>query len=159
MGFYQLHRTQKIPADLNQVWEFISSPENLKRITPENMGFEITSKNSDKEMYPGMIISYQVRPLLNINTRWVTEITHVVPQRFFVDEQRVGPYKMWHHQHHLEEIEGGVLMNDIVSYQPPMGPLGNIANALIIRNKLKEIFDFRTVALEKIFGKWNDPAS
>lgn len=159
MGFYQLHRTQKIPADLNQVWDFISSPDNLKRITPENMGLEITSKNSDREMYPGMIISYHVRPLLNINTLWVTEITHVVPQSFFVDEQRVGPYKMWHHQHHLTEIEGGVLMTDIVSYQPPLGILGNIANRLIIRNKLKEIFDFRTVALEKIFGKWEDSSS
>jgi len=156
MGFYQLKRTQKVPASIDRVWEFISAPTNLKRITPKNMGFEITSDNSDQPMYPGMVISYRVRPLLNINTLWVTEITHVVPKSFFVDEQRVGPYKMWHHEHHLEAIEGGVLMTDIVSYQPPLGVLGSIANSLIIRNKLNQIFNFRTVALEEIFGKWKD---
>ena len=155
MGFYQLHRTQKIPADINRVWDFISSPANLKRITPKSMGFDITSKNSDQAMYQGMIISYRVKPLLNINTKWVTEITHVVPKSYFVDEQRIGPYKIWHHEHHLEEVDGGVLMTDIISYQPPFGILGNLANHLIIRKKLKQIFDFRTLAVEEIFGKWS----
>ena len=120
------------------------------------MGFEITSANAEVEMYEGMIISYRVRPLLKIETLWVTEITHVVPKSYFVDEQRIGPYKMWHHEHRLEEINGGVLMTDIISYQPPLGFLGKIANALIIQNKLKKIFDFRTQALEEIFGKWKD---
>ncbi len=156
MGFYQFRRAQKIPANINRVWDFISAPSNLKRITPQTMGFEITSSNTSTEMYEGMIISYLVKAVFNIKTLWVTEITHIVPKTYFIDEQRIGPYKMWHHEHRLEEIRGGVLMTDIVSYQPPMGFLGKIANTLIIQNKLTNIFDFRTQALEKIFGKWNE---
>lgn len=154
MGFYQVIRTQKIPASLDLVWDFISAPENLKKITPPGMGFEITSGGNNQKMYEGMIISYRVRPLLNINTTWVTEITHVNPQKYFVDEQRIGPYKMWHHEHKIEQIAGGVLMTDIVSYQPPLGWIGSLANTLIIRKKLQAIFDYRTLALEEIFGKW-----
>ncbi len=153
MGFYQLRRSQKIPASLDSVWEFIASPGNLKRITPAYMGFDITSGGEDI-MYPGMIISYKVKPLLGISTTWVTEITHVSEKEYFVDEQRVGPYRLWHHQHRIKSIEGGVLMEDIVSYQPPMGIIGNLANSLLIRKKLQEIFDFRTRAVEEIFGKW-----
>jgi len=154
MAFYQFTATQKIPASVEQVWDFISSPKNLKEITPAYMGFEITGANLPEKMYPGMIISYKVSPLLGIKMTWVTEITHVENHRYFVDEQRMGPYAMWHHQHKVEAIEGGVLMTDIVSYQPPLGFLGVIANALFIRGKLKEIFDFRTVAVEKKFGKY-----
>ncbi len=154
MAFYQFTATQKIPASVEQVWDFISSPKNLKEITPAYMGFEITGANLPEKMYPGMIISYKVSPLFGIKMTWVTEITHVENHRYFVDEQRMGPYAMWHHQHKIEAIEGGVLMTDIVSYQPPLGFLGVIANALFIRGKLKEIFDFRTVAVEKKFGKF-----
>lgn len=154
MAFYQFTATQKIPASIEQVWDFISSPNNLKEITPAYMGFEITSGGLPEKMYPGMIISYKVSPLLGIKMTWVTEITIVENHRYFVDEQRMGPYAMWHHQHKIEAIEGGVLMTDIVSYQPPLGFLGVIANALFIRGKLKEIFDFRTVAVEKKFGKF-----
>ena len=154
MAFYQFTATQKIPASVEQVWDFISSPKNLKEITPAYMGFEITGANLPEKMYPGMIISYKVSPLFGIKMTWVTEITHVENHRYFVDEQRMGPYAMWHHQHKVETIEGGVLMTDIVSYQPPLGFLGVIANALFIRGKLKEIFDFRTVAVEKMFGKF-----
>jgi len=101
-----------------------------------------------------MIITYKVSPLFNFKMDWVTEITHVADQQYFVDEQRIGPYSIWHHQHHLKSIAGGVEMNDIVSYLPPFGPLGSIANRLFIRKKLKEIFDFRTAAIEKKFGKY-----
>ena len=154
MGFYQLHATQKIPSSVEKVWDFISSPANLKKITPVYMGFDITSKNLSEKMYPGMIISYKVSPVLGLKTTWVTEITHVKEQEYFVDEQRVGPYSIWHHEHKVEAIPGGVLMTDIVSYKPPFGFLGSIANAFLIKNKLKEIFDFRTKAVEEIFGKW-----
>ncbi|WP_340114417.1 SRPBCC family protein [Maribellus mangrovi] len=154
MGFYQFKRSQKLPAPIDQVWEFISAPSNLKKITPESMGFEITSSDSDQTMYEGMIISYKVRPILNINKLWVTEITHIQPKIYFVDEQRIGPYKMWHHEHKLKEIDGGVIMTDIVSYQPPFGIIGNLANTLIIRKKLSEIFNHREIVLEEIFGKW-----
>ena len=119
------------------------------------MGFDITSDSPDK-MYPGLIISYKVSPLFGIKTQWVTEITQVKDRSFFIDEQRVGPYALWHHQHHIEPIEGGVLMKDIVSYQPPFGILGALANRLFIRSKLEEIFAFRKVALEKRFGPYNE---
>jgi len=153
MGFYQLHKTQKVPATIEQVWDFISSPANLKKITPEYMGFNITSKMLSEKMYPGMIISYTVSPVFGIKMTWVTEITQVKEKEYFVDEQRVGPYFMWHHEHKIEQIEGGVLMTDIVSYKPPFGFLGSIANSLLIKKQLQEIFDFRTVAMEKMFGK------
>jgi ligand-binding SRPBCC domain-containing protein len=154
MGFYQLHKTQKVPATIEQVWDFISSPANLKKITPEYMGFNITCKMLSEKMYPGMIISYKVSPVFGIKMTWVTEITHVKEKEYFVDEQRVGPYSIWHHEHKIEPIEGGVLMTDIVSYKPPLGILGSIANYILIKKQLQEIFDYRTVAVEKMFGKF-----
>lgn len=150
MPFYQFTTNQKIPASIDDVWDFISSPENLKIITPSYMGFEITNQIQNK-MYAGMIISYKVSPLLGIKMNWLTEITHVEDKKYFVDEQRVGPYKLWHHQHRLEQIEDGILMTDIVTYQPPFGILGSILNTFMIKNKLKEIFDFRYKAVEKHF--------
>ena len=155
MPLYQKKSEQRIPCDLDEIWDFISSPSNLKEITPDYMGFDITSEDLPKKMYPGMIITYKVSPLLGIKTTWVTEITHVVAKEYFVDEQRVGPYTIWHHQHHIEAIPGGVLMKDIVSYKPPMGVIGALANSLIIKNKLNEIFDYREQALTKRYGKWN----
>lgn len=153
MGFYQLKTKQVIPASVDEAWDFISSPRNLKEITPPYMGFDIVSDGLPEKMYPGMIIAYKVRPLLGIPVTWVTEITHVVDKQMFVDVQRVGPYALWHHQHMIEPCPEGVLMTDIVSYKPPFGFLGSIANALVIRKKLAEIFHFRKQALEKRFGK------
>lgn len=153
MAFYQFKQEQFIPAIIDEVWDFISSPANLKEITPDYMGFDITSGDLPEKMYEGMIISYAVAPLLDIKTTWVTEITHIRNKEYFVDEQRVGPYALWHHQHFIEPKDNGVLMKDIVSYAPPFGFLGAIANALMIRNKLKEIFEYRTVAIEKKFGE------
>jgi ligand-binding SRPBCC domain-containing protein len=152
MGMYQMSTTQKIPASLDKVWDFISSPRNLKHITPSYMGFEITNEPLPEKMYPGMIIAYKVAPLLGIKIKWVTEITHVEDLNYFVDEQRLGPYTMWHHQHHIKKIDGGVLMEDIVSYIPPLGILGDIANTLFINKQLKDIFDFRHKAVEDYFG-------
>lgn len=157
MAFYQFHKKQKVNASIDEIWNFISSPANLKEITPDHMGFDITSKNLPNKMYAGMIISYKVSPLLGIKTNWVTEITQVRENEYFVDEQRVGPYSIWHHQHHIEPIKDGVLMTDIVSYQPPLGFLGAIANSLIIKTKLNEIFDYRTLAIEKRYGVYKSP--
>lgn len=151
MGIYQLHTSQFLAASLEEAWTFISNPSNLKNITPETMGFEVVSKGLPEKMYPGMMITYSVKPLLGIKTTWVTEITHIQEMKYFVDEQRVGPYSIWHHEHHLEPAEGGVLMRDIVTYKPPLGMLGRIANRLIIRKKLREIFQYRERALDKIF--------
>lgn len=153
MGFYQLKQTQKIKGTIDEVWDFIASPANLKKITPDYMGFDITSGDLQEKMYPGMIICYKVSPLLGIKMNWLTEITQIDEKIFFIDEQRIGPYKIWHHQHRIEPVEGGVLMTDIVTYQPPMGFLGSIANALVIKNKLNEIFDYRRNVLNEIFGE------
>ena len=151
MAFYQFRREQLIKSTIGEVWDFISMPQNLKRITPNYMGFDIRTPDLLDSAYEGMIIAYTVRPLLGIPTTWVTEFTHVVPQKYFVDEQRVGPYKLWHHEHHIEAVEGGVLMKDIVSYSPPLGVLGQLANTLLIRKKLEEIFNYREKAFEAIF--------
>ena len=154
MPVYTLHQTLTIPSTIDKVWDFISAPGNLKKITPEYMGFDVTTKNLPEKMYPGMIIGYKVSPFLGIKMTWVTEITQVSELKYFVDEQRVGPYKMWHHQHFIEPVEGGVLMTDIVDYQPPLGFLGAIANQLVIKSQLNEIFSYRTRQLEAYFGRY-----
>ena len=156
MPLYQFRKKQKVNTTIDELWDFISSPANLKEITPDYMGFDITSDENPIKMYPGMIIRYKVSPLLGIKTTWVTEITQVREKEYFVDEQRVGPYKIWHHQHIIESIENGVLMTDIVSYKPPFGFLGAIANSILIKSKLNEIFDYRTIALEKRYGYYSN---
>lgn len=154
MAIYQLTKTQKLPSTITEIWDFVSSPNNLKEITPDHMGFIITSNTGPEKMYPGMIITYKVSPLFGIKLNWMTEITHVKDFEYFVDEQRAGPFKLWHHQHKLKQIEGGVLMTDIVTYEPPLGLLGSIANSFLIRKQVKQIFDYRTIALEKRFGRF-----
>lgn len=143
MSVFQFERQQLLKASLVDVWNFISNPANLKKITPEYMGFDIKIKDLPLKMYEGQIIIYKVTPLFKIPMTWVTEITHVKDFEYFVDEQLIGPYKLWHHEHFIEEAENGVLMKDILTYQPPMGILGNIANSLIINRKINQIFDFR----------------
>lgn len=157
MAIYQLIKTQNLPTSIDDVWEFIASPHNLKEITPPQMRFEVTHNSGLGKMYPGMIIAYKVSPLWGIRLPWITEITHVKDNEYFVDEQRVGPYSIWHHQHKIEPITDGVRMTDIVTYRPPFGFLGAIANSFFIRKQLDEIFEFRTLALEKRFGKYTPP--
>lgn len=153
MAFYQFYKEQIVPASSAEVWDFISSPANLKKITPPEMGFDITTSHVSEKMYAGMIISYKVKPLPGFQTNWVTEITQVVDGKYFVDEQRVGPYRIWHHQHILEDHPKGVLMKDLITYAPPFGFLGAIANSILIKRQLNKIFDFRKQALEELFGK------
>lgn len=152
---YSLQTIQKIPISLAEAWEFFSKPSNLKEITPAKLDFEIISKYHGEKMYPGQIIEYTVKPILGIPLYWMTEITHVQDQQYFVDEQRFGPYSLWHHQHHFKEIPGGVEMTDIVHYKIPLWILGDIANTLMVTAQLREIFDHRFAAVEKRFGKWN----
>lgn len=151
---HTLHRTQKLPINLQQAWDFISTPANLKVITPPYMGFEMTSKHHGDKMYAGQIITYIVKPILGIPLKWCTEITHVKEPEYFVDEQRFGPYAFWHHQHKLKEIPNGVLMEDIVHYKLPLGFLGNIANSLMVERQLAEIFEFRNKKLIELFGEY-----
>jgi len=151
MGFYQFQKKQILPATIDEIWDFISSPRNLKEITPDYMGFDIISADLPEKMYPGMIISYKVKPLAGIPVTWVTEITEVSEKKFFVDQQRIGPYAFWHHQHFIEPQGNDVLMTDIVSYKPPMGFLGSIANSVIISRKIREIFGYRESVLRNRF--------
>jgi ligand-binding SRPBCC domain-containing protein len=154
MAVYQLIKTQKLPVTTEELWDFISSPKNLSEITPGHFGFVVTRNSGEGKMYPGMIITYKVRPVLGIQLNWMTEITHVKELEYFVDEQRIGPFSMWHHQHKLEPIEGGVLMTDIVSYRPPLGFIGALANSILIKRQLEQVFAYRSSALEKRYGKF-----
>lgn len=155
MGTFSLQVDQKINASPEEIWDFISSPRNLKFITPEHMGFDILTPNLPDKMYSGMMIEYQVQALPGYKTRWLTEITHIVPGSYFVDEQRSGPYKLWHHQHHVAPIENGTLMKDIVHYIPPYGVIGNLANWILIRKQLNTIFEYRREALVRKFGEYS----
>lgn len=148
----RLQTHQWLPISIDQAWDFFSSPKNLNEITPEDMVFEIKSDIPGK-MYPGMFIMYSIRPMFNIPMKWVTEITHVEDKKFFVDEQRVGPYHIWHHEHHFQEKDGGVLMTDILHYNVGMSFLGWIASKLFVDKKVKGIFDYRYKILEQRFGK------
>jgi ligand-binding SRPBCC domain-containing protein len=154
MAVYSLRTVQNIPIRLEEAWDYFSRPQNLQEITPSYMGFEIKSKYMGDRMYAGQIIEYKVRPLAGIPIYWMTEITHVVEGKLFVDEQRFGPYALWHHQHHFREIEGGVEMIDIVHYKNPLWILGDIANALFVRKQLEGIFDYRFKKVEELFGKF-----
>ena len=153
MKIYNLQSKQKLPISVNKAWDFLSSPINLKTITPEYMGFNILS-GADRKMYPGQIIQYIVTPLFGIKTKWVTEITHVRENKYFVDEQRFGPYALWHHKHFIRPIEGGVEMEDIIDYKIPFGLIGQLVHPIIIKPKLKEIFDYRHDKLIEIFGEF-----
>ncbi len=153
MKIYNLQSKQKLPISVNKAWDFLSSPINLKTITPEYMGFNILS-GADRKMYPGQIIQYIVTPLFGIKTKWVTEITHVQENKYFVDEQRFGPYALWHHKHFIRPIKGGVEMEDIIDYKIPFGLIGQLVHPIIVKPKLKEIFDYRHDKLIEIFGEF-----
>jgi len=151
MKIYQFKSKQVLPMTLDSSWEFFLDPGNLPKITPPWLNLKITSELPDK-MYEGMIITYKVYPFLGIPSNWVTEITQVKEKVFFVDEQRFGPYKFWHHQHHFKEIDKGIEMEDIVTYALPLDPLSRLVNSFIVGNKVKEIFDFRKEVLKKLFS-------
>ncbi len=154
MKLYQLHTKQKLPISKEEAWDFLSSPANLEKITPD-MGFEILS-GADRPMFPGQIIQYIVSPFPGVKTKWVTEITHVMDHEYFVDEQRFGPYALWHHKHFIREIDGGVEMEDIVDYKLPFGILGQIMHSLVVKKKLKKIFEYREQRLIELFGDFAD---
>jgi len=155
MAVHMLKAVQKIPGSINEIWNFFAQPGNLAKITPAGMDFRIISEWNEGDLYPGQIIEYTVRPLLGISVYWMTEITQVRHESFFIDEQRKGPYALWHHQHHFETIEGGVKMTDLVHYNNPLGFLGEIANVILVKKKLKDLFEYRVGKIEEQFGKWD----
>lgn len=151
-GIYQLKSEQIIDASIDKVWDYFSQPQNLNNLTPNNMAFKITSGEPPR-MYAGQIISYQIEVLPKIKQAWVTEITHVNNQKMFVDEQRFGPYVMWHHEHHFKELENGkVQMNDIVSFKLPLGLIGRLFAGRMIRNRVTQIFEYRETRVNEIFA-------
>ncbi len=153
---YQFKAEQFISAEIEQCWDFFSDPANLKLITPDYMGFDILTEVPD-EMYEGMMISYRVRPLMGLPVNWVTEITKIDPMNMFIDEQRKGPYRFWHHEHYFRKVEGGVLMNDLLSYDLPLGVIGKIAHRMV-RKRIEEIFDYRCKKIRDIFPEKSIPA-
>ena len=148
---YSFKTVQQIPISLDEAWNYFSNPANLANITPDGMGFRTISKFHGDTMYAGQVIEYKVAPLLGISLYWMTEITHVEDKKYFVDEQRYGPYSMWHHQHHFKTIDGVVEMTDIVHYKLPFWFLGDIANALFVKKQLLQIFAYRFKKVEELF--------
>ncbi len=150
--YYKLYRKTELPISIDEAWDFFSSPMNLKKITPPYLGFEVTSDNPDT-MYPGMIITYIVKPILGIPLKWMTEITQVRDKEFFIDEQRVGPYKLWHHQHIFTATKSGVIMEDIIHYILPFGILGRIAHPLFVKKQLNDIFNHRSTVTDQLWSQ------
>ena len=151
MKLYRLHSTQSIPVTKQEAWAFLSNPANLKIITPDHMKFDILA-GGDRPMFPGQIIHYKVSPFSGYTTKWVTEITHVKEGEYFVDEQRFGPYELWHHKHFIKAIDGGVEMEDIIDYKIPFGILGQLAQPILVKKQLLQIFNYRSRKLQELYG-------
>ncbi|EAT14527.1 SRPBCC family protein [Desulfuromonas acetoxidans] len=149
MKTYILKRQQNLPLTIEACWHFFSNPQNLPSITPDWLNLTMCSHPAEST-YAGQLIEYRVTPLKNFSCHWLTEITHVEPPFFFVDEQRSGPYRFWHHQHHFEQAATGILMTDIVHYQLPFGIFGQWAQSLVAK-KLQQIFDYRAQTLSRLF--------
>lgn len=150
MKMHVLQFKQQLPIDQATAWAFFSNPWNLSKITPPKMKFRVTNSPTE-QIYAGMMISYSVTPLLGIPTTWISEITHVRQGEYFVDEQRAGPFKLWHHEHHFRSIPNGIEIEDTVSYMMPFGPIGEVVRALRVRGELEQIFTHRTQVLEQLF--------
>ena len=148
---HYLHREQIVPAPIGKVWAYFCDPKNLNAITPPDMNFEIIA-GGDVEMYEGQIVEYRVEFIRGIRSLWLTEIAHVRENEYFVDEQRVGPYRFWYHEHRFETVADGVKMTDHVTYVAPFGFLGDAVNAVWIQKKLNGIFDFRHQKIAELFG-------
>lgn len=151
MSIFTIKREQFLPITIEESWDFFSDPNNLKLITPPSLGLKIKSE-IEKELYEGMIITYDVTPFRGFTTTWVTEITHINKPYYFIDEQRIGPYRLWHHQHFFSENDKGIIAKDLINYALPYGLLGNLLNSIYIRNNLDTIFNYRNEALNKIFN-------
>ncbi len=151
-NLYTLSTAVKLPITRIKAWDFFSSPDNLSKITPEYMKFQVTSDIESDKIYPGQIITYQVSPVPFFTINWVTEITYLVEGRYFVDEQRFGPYKFWHHKHFIRRVTGGVEVVDKVDYKIGFGFLGDIAHTLFIKKQLEAIFTYRNEKLKDFFG-------
>ncbi|ESU26664.1 hypothetical protein FLJC2902T_26390 [Flavobacterium limnosediminis JC2902] len=150
---YTISSRQKLPIGIDKAWEFFSDPKNLNSITPDSMNFQ-TLSGDERKMFAGQIIRYKISPFSGISMEWVTEISHIQDKVFFVDEQRFGPYKFWHHKHFFKEIDGGVEIEDLVHYKLPFGFIGRLVHPILVIPKLNEIFSFRKQKLNELFGEF-----
>lgn len=148
----KIKQEQFLPISIEEAWDFFTRPENLNKITPKEMVFEITSELPER-VYEGLIITYNIKPMLNIPLFWCTEITHIKEGAFFVDEQRKGPYHIWHHEHHFKSVDGGVMMTDILHYEIGKSVFGWLAGQLFVHKKVKQIFEYRYRILGDYFKK------
>ncbi len=156
MKFFQIKSKQVLPITKEEAWNFLSTPKNLATITPKHMNFNILS-GADKKVFAGQVIHYNVSPFKGYTTRWITEITHVENESYFVDEQRFGPYTFWHHKHFIHPTNKGVILEDVIDYKLPLGILGSLANTIFVKKQLRSIFEFRAKKLQEIFGVTNAP--
>jgi ligand-binding SRPBCC domain-containing protein len=148
---YQYKTEQILPISLKEAWDFFSSPKNLSTITPPELDFNILTNFKEEGIREGMVIDYTVKPLLGIPVHWQTEIGNVVAEKHFSDKQLKGPYKVWVHKHTFSKVNGGVLIQDEINYQLPLGFLGRMVHSLFVRKKIENIFDYRKQILFKIF--------
>lgn len=153
MKIYTIQQRQFLPITIREAWDFFSSPENLAKITPAKMNFRIVHNSGSGKIYAGQVIRYKVRVLPFYSVNWMTEITHVQEPFYFVDDQRFGPYSLWHHQHHFKEVPGGIEMSDEINYAVPYGWLGQLANWIFVGREVNAIFSHRFTTLEKHFSK------
>ena len=148
---YTLHREQQIPAPLDRVWDYFATPRNLNEMTPPDMAFAFIA-GGDGPMVAGQTIEYKVAILPGVRVSWLTQITHVQDEVSFIDEQRMGPYRLWIHEHRFRPVDGGVHMTDHITYALPFGPLGDLVHKLFIRRRLHSIFEFRRIKVAALFG-------
>ena len=147
-----LQSSQILRTSLERAWDFFSDPRNLARITPPELDFTVLTDLPER-IHPGMMIEYRVRPLLGLPVRWLTEITHVEPGKFFVDEQRIGPYRIWHHEHHFRQIDASrIEVTDRITYVLPLSPLGDLVHPFLVRPQLRKIFAYREKAVNALFA-------
>jgi ligand-binding SRPBCC domain-containing protein len=151
MRLHRLETTQFLPIPPSQAWRFFSDPSRLPEMTPPSLNLTPTS-TLPSEMHPGLVVTYDVTPLPGVRFLWVTEITHVVEGALFVDEQRAGPYRFWHHQHHFRLVAGGTEMRDIIHYALPLGLPGDLLGRRAVRKRVEGIFAYRREALQRLFG-------
>ncbi len=149
---YTLERELLVSSALADTWNFLRNPANLNQITPPDLHFHIVS-DIPAEMYNGLVIEYRISiPIIGART-WVAEIKHIREKHSFVDEQRVGPFKLWYHYHQLEEVDGRTKIIDRVHYALPYFQLGSLIHVLFVRKTLQRIFDYRKDKLTAIFNK------
>lgn len=158
MRLHRLETTQFLPIPPDDAWRFFSDPSNLPAITPPWLNLKPTSELPPR-MHSGLIVTYEVAPFPRVRLPWVTEITHVVAGELFVDEQRSGPYRFWHHQHHFRAVPGGTEVRDILHYALPFGRAGDLLAARTVARRVNGIFEYRRAALDRRFGRSQAPAA